>query len=414
MLSTDPSLKLSAAALFKAPGSSGATSLLKAGTLAAPLPTFVTERLAREAAYAATKAEGDKWGGVMKRIKEAEHLSFPLQATKGGGKEQKRGGTKSAGDIIGTFQVGRGGQQAPWAASDLSSNPTWQPNNDLESAVTALLDSANLRDAQIAQAEEDALVGQDLSMEEIAARRAELRYQRELLFRAEAKSKRVAKIKSKTFRKLARKRRQGDQMDLEDLQRLDPEAAEQEALKLETARAKERATLKHSAKGGRWAQSQRGQGETADRRLEMEEMLRKKELLKRKIAGRGADSDDSDEDEDVSDDDEDRIRTSAFDQLGAAEERERQMATEAEGKTKGIMGMKFMQRAMQQDKLKADAEADELRRQLETYGEAAADEDSGEEDATFMQVQGNAGRFAFAGNPAGLVSRPWYSAQKRG
>ena len=70
-------------------------------------------------------------------------------------------------------------------------------------------------------------MGQDLSIEEIAARRADLRHQRELLFRAEARSKRVSKIKSKTFRKLTRKRDEKNQVDMEDLQRLDPQKAEE-------------------------------------------------------------------------------------------------------------------------------------------------------------------------------------------
>ncbi len=105
ILSTQPSLKSSASALLSGPSPS--TSALRQGTLAAPLPTVVTERLAREAAYEATKAEGDKWGGVMKRIKEAEHLQFPLQGPKGA-KERQRGGVKSAGDLVGGFQVGTG------------------------------------------------------------------------------------------------------------------------------------------------------------------------------------------------------------------------------------------------------------------------------------------------------------------
>lgn len=33
----------------------------------------------REAAYEKTKEEVDKWNETMKRIREAEHLSFPLQ-----------------------------------------------------------------------------------------------------------------------------------------------------------------------------------------------------------------------------------------------------------------------------------------------------------------------------------------------
>jgi U3 small nucleolar RNA-associated protein 14 len=49
-------------------------------TLSAPLPQRTQERVDREAAYEQTKQEVDKWKGTMKRIKEADHLSFPLQA----------------------------------------------------------------------------------------------------------------------------------------------------------------------------------------------------------------------------------------------------------------------------------------------------------------------------------------------
>jgi Utp14 protein len=51
-----------------------------AKTLSAPLPLRTQERIDREAAYEQTKEEVDKWTETMKRIKEAEHLSFPLQA----------------------------------------------------------------------------------------------------------------------------------------------------------------------------------------------------------------------------------------------------------------------------------------------------------------------------------------------
>jgi U3 small nucleolar RNA-associated protein 14 len=275
----------------------------------------------------------------------------------------------------------------------------------MESAVTALLNSANLNSTQVAQAEDDALMGQDLSMEEIAARRADLRHQRELLFRAEARSKRVSKIKSKTFRKLARKRDEKNQVDLEDLQRLDPQKAEEEAMKLEALRAKERATLKHSAKSGRWARDQHGAGETQDKRLEMEEMLRQKERLTRKIRGHGSDDDDNE----TSDEDEDPIE-SAYDQLADLRRKEAELSEEAATKTKGIMGMKFMQRAMARDQAKVDAEAAELQKQLEDYeaGRDASEEDDEDEDeaGNVLRIKNNPGRLAFGGVPAGSAAAP--------
>lgn len=48
--------------------------------MSAPLPQRTQERVEREAAYEQTKEEVDKWKETMKRIREAEHLSFPLQA----------------------------------------------------------------------------------------------------------------------------------------------------------------------------------------------------------------------------------------------------------------------------------------------------------------------------------------------
>lgn len=61
-----------------------ASSNPKNQPLSAPLPQRTQEKLDREAAYEQTKQEVDKWTETMKRIKEAEHLSFPLQSQKPG------------------------------------------------------------------------------------------------------------------------------------------------------------------------------------------------------------------------------------------------------------------------------------------------------------------------------------------
>ena len=82
---------------------------------------------------------------------------------------------------------------------------TLQPTTELESAVDKLLKSAKLRENEIAQTE--SLKMNELSVEEVAARRAELAKMRDLMFRAEAKAKRIAKIKSKTYRRIKKKER---------------------------------------------------------------------------------------------------------------------------------------------------------------------------------------------------------------
>ncbi|KAJ3500661.1 hypothetical protein NLJ89_g9697 [Agrocybe chaxingu] len=157
----------------------------KAKALSAPLPQRAQDRLDRQAAYEQTKQEVDKWSGTMKRIKEAEHLSFPLQA------------------------------QPTGRISNLELNAKFKPTTELESAVDSLLKSANLREEDIHETEDSMLKTNNLSVEEVAERRNELRKMRELMFRAEIKARRVSKIKSKTYRRLRRKEKEriGEKID---------------------------------------------------------------------------------------------------------------------------------------------------------------------------------------------------------
>ena len=78
---------------------------------------------------------------------------------------------------------------------------------------------------------------------------------RTLLFYAEQKEKRAAKIKSKKYRKLRKKdkeRHAEPALSLEQLDEFDPEAADEERMKLERQRAEERMNLRHK-KGSKWA-----------------------------------------------------------------------------------------------------------------------------------------------------------------
>ena len=150
-----------------------------------------------------------------------------------------------------------------------------------------------MREDEIAQTE--SLKMNHLSVEEVAARRAELAKMRDLMFRAEAKAKRIAKIKSKTFRRLKKKERErlaaqgGDDIDSDD---------EDAMLKHEAARAKERATLRHK-NTGKWAKAMRARGELdEDQRRDINEMLDRGERLKRRIQGTGTDSEDGDDETD--------------------------------------------------------------------------------------------------------------------
>lgn len=328
------------------------------------------ERLNREAAYEKTKEEGAKWAGVMKRVKEAQHLSFPLQGS-------DRGGVKSSGEMLAGFK----------------------PENKLESAVHALLQQANLTDVTMARQEDHALEAQELSIEEIAARRAQLRQQRELMFRAESRAKRVAKIKSKTFRKLARKRQERAGGDI-DLDRLDPEEADEEREKLERSRATERATLRHGARNGRWAREVGGDGgEVEGRRKAKEDMLDIKERLQRKIMGRDEGQvSSSDEETEEDEADEDAIKARAFDQLSDLDAREPGVE-----QVTGLVKMAFMRKAREREMRHVAEDEKGLRKEIELFGQIdSADEENeeGEEGADvthMMRVEGNEGRIVFSG-----------------
>lgn len=239
----------------------------------------------------------------------------------------------------------------------------------MESAVDKLLRTAGLRDQDIEKTE--ALKMNHLSVEEVAARRAELLRTRELMFRADAKAKRVARIKSKAFRRIRKKQREKLGEELEEGEDVDEE---EERLRLETARAKERATLRHK-NTGKWAQAMRARGELdVDQRRDINAMLAKGERLRRRIQGvdSGDESMGEEEDEDA---DVDEIRNDAFNELAKLEPQ-----PDGEGNLKGVFEMKFMKDAMARRAREADTAADDLRAELAKV-DAEAEVDSDEEPA---------------------------------
>ncbi|KAJ3912579.1 Utp14-domain-containing protein [Lentinula edodes] len=295
----------------------------KPQTLSVPLPQRTQERLDREAAYEQTKEEVDKWSATMKRISEADHLSFPLQA------------------------------QPQGKVSNLELAAKFKPSTALETTISSLLSSANLAtDASVLETEENILKTNAISVEDVAERRRELRQMRELMFRAEVKAKRVKKIKSKVYRRLKRKEKEA--VDRND-DGSEEELTEERRLKLEMERARERATLKHK-NTGKWAKkmmSRGGYGEGGDDddirggRQEIEEMLSRGEKLRRKIQGRGSDDDDSQsESEEDGEDDSGAGVESAFNELRALSKTDAD-PLESEGKQgKSVFEMKFMKDAM--------------------------------------------------------------------
>ncbi|WFD07407.1 hypothetical protein MVES1_002771 [Malassezia vespertilionis] len=313
------------------------------GTLHAPLPGVVQERMDRQAAYALTKEEVQGWAPTVKRLREAEHLSFPLQ--------------KPA--------------QLP-APSTAGLTASFAPSNDMERDVANVLQESGLTEKQIA--EQEGLALKALDPHEAAKRQSELRYMRELMFRMEQKAKRAKKIKSKSYRRVHRKERERLQglAELEDKMNSDDE--EERALKAAQARAKERATLRHK-NTGKWAKAHLGRNDesSVDARLALEEQLQRGDQLRQRVH-----VEDSESDEEEGDIDPD----AAFDELQNFENAEvsRDRALEeqiqAAGKQGKVFQMKFMKDARDRQARSIYASVDELHDALEREEESDGAEEN--------------------------------------
>ncbi|GAA5962538.1 hypothetical protein JCM8115_002113 [Rhodotorula mucilaginosa] len=382
--------------------------LKAAGPLAAPLPGRLQDKVDREAAYEATKAETDKWNETVRRMKGESGLGAE-------GARHER--------IVLPLVGGEGDVHRDPNANELSAK--FQPTNELEASIQNLLTTAQMSQSDLQKQEQAALATLDPA--DLAARQAELRRQRDLMYRAERKAKRVAKIKSKAYRRIHRKAKEreaagGPQMTLEDLAELDAidggNRAEEERARLEIQRAKERATLKHSGKGGRWAKKIDGlEGLEEERNASIRDMVARREELRKKIAGIedgdevdefASDSDNAETDSDADERDVDAIRRRAFDELAALDAKEAAVKAN-DPKLKGVLNMKFMRDAMARADKQVESEAEELRQRLAQMDEAGRVVDDDEEDAPAPmalseQVQGNLGRMVFG--PSGSAAKP--------
>ncbi|KAF8866934.1 Utp14-domain-containing protein [Acephala macrosclerotiorum] len=284
---TDPQDKKALKFLESASGSKKAR-----GKLEVPLAKRQQDRLDRSAAYDKTKETLDRWADTVKHNRRADHLMFPLPDN-----------------------------EALQAKSNKELVPTniSKPFNELEATIQSILEESGLAAANgkddedhIREFEELELQTNKLSMEDVKARRDQLRAARELLFREEAKAKRIKKIKSKSYRKVHRKQREKEErLNQEALAEGGYVPSEDELEAQDRRRAEERMGAKH--RGSKWAKAMKETGQTTwneDARSGITEMARRDEELRKRVEGRavrkefedGSDEpfDDSD---DMSDDD---------------------------------------------------------------------------------------------------------------
>ncbi|KAK2758169.1 hypothetical protein FQN54_004013 [Arachnomyces sp. PD_36] len=353
---TDSRLKSSLKHLDTDPSTQKGKSSTGAGKLEAPLPKRQQDRLDRAAAFDKSKATLNRWVDTVKANRQAAHLSFPLPEPDGNQSSQIR---------------------------------EMKPQTDLESTIQNILLESGLSEPKAAEdkiQEFEELEAKKLPLEEIQARRAELRKARELLFREEVRSKRIKKIKSKAYRRVHRKQRERQEFqERQALEAAGVDMDEEERERNERMRAESRMGAKH--RESKWAKSVKKGGRAAwdeDARLGMADIARRDEELQKRIQGKRVTNEDDESSESSSSESED----DAFEQAGSDAEREklqRKMRklegvsdnAPADNQGSRLMSMKFMQNAEATRKALNDAEVRRLKRQAEGR-ESESESDGGD------------------------------------
>jgi len=321
--------------------------------LDAPLPKRQQDKLDRAAATEKANETLGRWVDTVKHNRRAEHISFPLQHP-------------NAGESMGE--------------SRLIPTQTIAPANELESTIQSILQESGLS-AQNGQDEEDQLAKWEtlqtnkLPLEEVMARRAELRKQRDLMFREELRAKRIKKIKSKAYRRVHRKERERiAEREREALIADGVDLSEEEREYNDRRRAEERMGAKH--RDSKWVKGMKKSGRTVwdeDARSGVTEMARRNEELRRRMEGKEV-HDDDEEPSDFSseeDDDEDEDENTATQRM-LGKLKQNPFSTSASSK---LGEMSFMQKAEAAQKARNDEAVEQMQRELAGEETNSEDED---------------------------------------
>ena len=356
----------------------------------APLAPRIQDRLDRAVAYKATKQQVSKWEPKVKELREASHVSFPLP-------NQHRPNQASASRI---------------SATQLALKLQRQADGLVEEKEAPM--QINLADMDMLEA--DGLGESDMTLEDLKKKQADIRMMREQMFRQDLKAKRIAKIKSKTYRRIHKRERErqaektGATVDVDE---------QDEIMRLEAQRAEERMSLRHK-NTGKWAKQALRFGRDQDTRQALADQLQKHEELKRKIEQvKREDADDNSEDDAFFDGmdgeydeynenaDEPSVKKSASKallakiDLLAQDQLEQAAAQDSKLPGKGIFNMKFMVEAEERKRQENLRQLDALKEEIEEEDAMAYDDDSDnerrepKEENAFVNVDGNSGRMVF-------------------
>jgi len=338
--------------------------------LEVPLAKRQQDRLDRSAAYEKSKETLNRWTDTVAHNRRADHLMFPLP-------DPELEAIKKNDKLVPTNQT--------------------KPFNELEATIQSILEESGLATAngkddedQIREYEE--LETKKMSVEEVKARRDQLRMARDLMFREEAKAKRIKKIKSKSYRKVHRKQREKEErLNQQALADGGYEPSEDELEAQDRRRATERMGAKH--RGSKWAKATKQIGRAAwdeDARDGITEMARRDEELRKRVEGRAvriefednSDASFGDSDEELSEDDDDAEQQNRLlRQLNKVSGSELVDESQPGGK---LANMQFMRKAEEARKKQNDAMVQDIRRDL-----------AGEESQSEEEEQGDIGRRSF-------------------
>ncbi|CAG9539242.1 unnamed protein product [Cercopithifilaria johnstoni] len=191
-------------------------------TLQAPSHRLVRERIESSIAYSDIRKDLEEWASIVKKNRLAEQLVFPLT--------EDPPVQRTASDLVLFFK----------------------PRTSMEVELAKLLKTSNnnLRDGEEYTEAELELI-RAMSLKEARAKWVQLKKMRALVGYREAKLKRQAKIKSKSYhRHMKRQKRKQMIKEFEEMMVKNPEAAKEKLEEIDRQRILERATLKHrSGKG---------------------------------------------------------------------------------------------------------------------------------------------------------------------
>lgn len=318
--------------------------------LDAPLPKRQQDKIDRAAANTKTNETLDRWTDTIKSNRRAEHLMFPLQH-------------KSGGETIGENR--------------LQPTTTDVPANDLESTIQSILQQSGLsngkEDEEKMQKWEE-LQTNKLPLEEVMKRRAQLRMERELLFREEIRAKRIKKIKSKAYRRVHRKEREKLlEKERAQLKADGVDLSEDEREYNDRRRAEERMGAKH--RESKWAKGVKATGRAAwdqDALDGVTEMARRNDELRRRIEGKTIRDEDEDASDLPSDDDESEEDSDADMQQSLGKLKHNPFKVD----NSKLGSMAFMQKAEAARRTQNDEAVEQMRREM--AGEDGLSEDDAE------------------------------------